>query len=113
MMPVADPAQPPRLLEQVRELICYKHYSLKTEEAYVYWVSFLVRWRGRSGRCDIRAKWEQMRFNSFSRCWSMSATFRCPHTTRPRVRCCFCAVRTDRFVDRARLSAQGRNRKSE
>lgn len=43
MMPVAYPAQPRRLLEQVRELIRYKHYSLKAEEAYVYWVRLFVR----------------------------------------------------------------------
>ena len=28
----------PRLLEQVRSAICLKHYSLRTEEAYVPWV---------------------------------------------------------------------------
>ena len=25
------------LLDQVREQICYKHYSLRTEDAYVQW----------------------------------------------------------------------------
>ncbi len=49
MNPVAYPAQSPRLLDQVRELIRYKHYSLKTEEAYLYWVRFFVRWHGRAG----------------------------------------------------------------
>ena len=36
------PASPPvlratRLLDQVRERISYKHYSLRTEQAYVQW----------------------------------------------------------------------------
>lgn len=28
-----------RLLDQLREQIRYLHYSLRTEEAYVYWVA--------------------------------------------------------------------------
>lgn len=38
--------QPPRLLDQVRERIRYKHYSLRTEKAYVYWIRWFVRWSG-------------------------------------------------------------------
>ena len=42
-----DPANPPpRLLDQVRQQGRYRHYSLRTEEAYVYWVRFFVRWSG-------------------------------------------------------------------
>ncbi|HZN24163.1 MAG TPA: site-specific integrase [Burkholderiales bacterium] len=33
----------PRLLERVREVICRKHYSLRTEEAYVDCVRRFVR----------------------------------------------------------------------
>lgn len=32
-----------RLLDQLREVLRYKHYSLRTEEAYLYWVKFFVR----------------------------------------------------------------------
>jgi site-specific recombinase XerD len=32
-----------RLLDQLREQIRYLHYSLRTEEAYVYWVKNFVR----------------------------------------------------------------------
>jgi len=40
------PASPPvlhgiRLLDQVRERICYKHYSLRTEQTYVHWVCLM------------------------------------------------------------------------
>lgn len=38
-----------RLLDQVREVIRYKHYSARTEQAYVYWVRLFVRWHGRGG----------------------------------------------------------------
>lgn len=41
-------AQPPRLLEQVREVIQRKHYSLRTEEAYVDWTRRFVRF------CQLR-----------------------------------------------------------
>ena len=36
-------------LDQVRERICYLHYSLSTEKVYLYWVRFFVRWQGRHG----------------------------------------------------------------
>lgn len=39
-----QPAPAPRLLDQVRERIRYKHYSYRTEQAYVYWVRFFVKW---------------------------------------------------------------------
>jgi len=38
-----------RLLDQLREVIRYKHYSFRTEEAYLYWVKFFVRWHARNG----------------------------------------------------------------
>ena len=33
----------PKLLDQVRNAIRYKHYSLSTEKAYVYWIRFYIR----------------------------------------------------------------------
>ena len=36
-------------MEQLCEVLRYKHYSLKTEQAYCYWVRFFVRWCGRGG----------------------------------------------------------------
>ncbi len=38
--------QAPRLLDQLRESIRYKHYSLRTEDAYVYWVRWYIRFHG-------------------------------------------------------------------
>ncbi|WP_240794446.1 integron integrase [Azoarcus sp. DD4] len=40
------PAQPPRLLDQVRAAVRYKHYSIRTEQAYVYWARFFIRQQG-------------------------------------------------------------------
>jgi Phage integrase, N-terminal SAM-like domain len=36
-----------RLLDQLRECIRYKDYSLQTEKAHLYWVHFFIRWNGR------------------------------------------------------------------
>ena len=41
-----SPHPPPRLLDQLRQQIRYRHYSLRTEEAYVHWVRAFVRFHG-------------------------------------------------------------------
>ena len=47
MAPHPAPAAPaPRLLSQVRERARYLHYSLRTENAYLYWIRFFIRWNG-------------------------------------------------------------------
>ena len=39
----AGPAEPPRLLHRVRTALRVRHYSLRTEQAYVYWIrSFIL-----------------------------------------------------------------------
>ncbi|MBL8524292.1 MAG: integron integrase [Betaproteobacteria bacterium] len=38
--------QSTRILDQVRERIRYLHYAKSTEEAYVYWIRFYIRWAG-------------------------------------------------------------------
>lgn len=35
-----------RVLDQLRERIRHMHYSLSTEQVYVYWVRFFIRWSG-------------------------------------------------------------------
>jgi integron integrase len=40
-------AQPPRLLDRVRSELRLRHYSLRTEEAYVHWVRRYVVFHGR------------------------------------------------------------------
>ena len=49
MKPGTVSVPPPRLLDQVREQIRYRHYSLRTEKTCLYWVKFFVRWHGRGG----------------------------------------------------------------
>lgn len=50
MNPVIHTPRSKRLLEQLCEVLRYKYYSRKTEQAYAYWVKFFVRWCGRSGQ---------------------------------------------------------------
>ena len=40
------PFKSTRLLDQLRERIRYLHYSLRTEEVYVYWARDLIHWSG-------------------------------------------------------------------
>ena len=51
-----------RLLDQIREQIRYLHYSLRTEEAYVYWVKNFIRFHGLKhprdmGQAEIESGW--------------------------------------------------------
>lgn len=46
--PVPYLPQYPRLLDQLPEVLRCNHYSLRTEEASLYWVKFFVRWYGRN-----------------------------------------------------------------
>ena len=42
-----DGATPPRLLEQVRRQIRLRHYSIRTEQAYLGWIRRFIRANGR------------------------------------------------------------------
>ncbi len=45
--PSSPPAEKPRLLDQVREAIRTRHYSRRTEEAYVAWIRRFVLFHGK------------------------------------------------------------------
>ena len=42
----AIPLHSIKLLDRVKEAIRYKHYSLRTEDVYVYWCRFFIRFHG-------------------------------------------------------------------
>ena len=47
-------------MDQVDGRICYKHYSLRTEQSYVQWVNLFIKWHGPRhprdmGRTEIKA----------------------------------------------------------
>ena len=54
------PLQSARILDQLRERIRYLHYSLRTEEAYVYWAKAFIRFHdlrhpAELGKAEIEA----------------------------------------------------------
>lgn len=48
MKPSTPVLHSPRLLDQLRECLRYRHYSHNTEKSYVYWVRLFVRWSARA-----------------------------------------------------------------
>ena len=52
----AAPQQTPRLLDQLRDRIRLKHYSIRTEHAYVDWVRRFVLFHGKRHPADMGAK---------------------------------------------------------
>jgi len=46
----------PRLLDQVREIIRIKHYSIRTEQAYVQWIRRYILYHGKRHPRDMGAK---------------------------------------------------------
>jgi len=45
--PVGVPARPPRLLDQVRERLRARHYSARTEKAYIGWIRRFILFHGK------------------------------------------------------------------
>lgn len=41
-LPVPSPASKPKLLDQVRDAIRLRHYSIRTEQAYVDWIKRFI-----------------------------------------------------------------------
>jgi hypothetical protein len=46
----------PRLLDQVRERIRRKHYSLRTEDAYVHWIRRFIYFHGKRHPRELGAR---------------------------------------------------------
>ena len=46
----------PRLLEQVRQSLRVKHYSLRTEEAYLYWIRYFIRFHNKRHPREMSGK---------------------------------------------------------
>ena len=51
-MPIQDTPMinlPPKLLDQVRDQLRVKHYSIRTEQAYVDWIKRFIRYLSKVG----------------------------------------------------------------
>jgi integron integrase len=60
MFPPSHPEAPPRLLQQLRDRIRFRHYSLRTERTYAHWIRRFVLFSGKRhprelGAADITA----------------------------------------------------------
>ena len=52
-MPDATRRQPPKLLDEVRQVLRLQHYSIHTERSYVEWIVRFVRFHGMRSRQDL------------------------------------------------------------
>jgi integron integrase len=52
----ASPGKPKKLLEQVRDLLRLKHYSLRTERCYCDWIERFIRFHGKRHPRDLGEK---------------------------------------------------------
>ncbi len=52
---VSDVEQAPKLMEQVRQAIRVRHYSRRTEEAYVTWIRRFIVFHGRRHPSELGA----------------------------------------------------------
>ena len=49
----ATRSQPPKLLDEVRQVLRLQHYSIHTERSYVEWIIRFVRFHGMRSREDL------------------------------------------------------------
>jgi integron integrase len=50
------PGQPPRLLDQVRDIMRQKHYSIRTEETYIQWIRRFILFHGKRHPRDMASQ---------------------------------------------------------
>ncbi|GAB1233433.1 hypothetical protein UT4_19000 [Ferrigenium sp. UT4] len=49
-------SQSPKLLDQVRDKLRVKHYTLRTEQSYVDWIKRVIYFHDRRGPRDIKKR---------------------------------------------------------
>jgi hypothetical protein len=55
-LPAATEQGKPKLLDQVRQLMRVRHYSLRTEEAYVGWIRRYILFHGKRHPSELNEK---------------------------------------------------------
>lgn len=66
--PAPDPKRPPKLLEQVREAIRVRHYSIRTEKSYVAWIRRYILFHDKRHPAEMGGA-EVTAFLTFGRRW--------------------------------------------
>ena len=46
-MQTTPTAQPPKLLDQIRDKLRVKHYAIRTEEQYLHWIKRFILFHGK------------------------------------------------------------------
>ena len=54
-MHTAPAAQPPKLLDQIRNKLRVKHYAIRTEEQYLHWIKRYILFHGKRHPKDMGA----------------------------------------------------------
>jgi hypothetical protein len=84
--PIVAPAAPPKpkLLDQVRQAIRFRHLSYNTEQAYVGWIKRFIFFHNKRHPAEMR--W---RLPRFCLVWRLSLVSALQLRTRPSMPCCF------------------------
>jgi hypothetical protein len=56
MLPPSIPGGKPKLLDQVRDVCRFKHYSIRTEQAYTDWIKRYIYFPGKRHPKDLTAE---------------------------------------------------------
>ena len=54
-MQITPTAQPPKLLDQIRNKLRVKHYAIRTEEQYLHWIKRYILFHGKRHPKDMGA----------------------------------------------------------
>src|SRR5258706_9226762 len=68
------PAPAPRLLDQVRDAIRRKHYSLRTEQSYVFWIKRYILFHDKRHPKDLGEADVTKFLNHLARAWGVAAS---------------------------------------
>jgi hypothetical protein len=83
-------ASKPRLLDQIRQLMRLRHYSLRTEEAYIGWIRRYILFHGKRHPRDLGESDIASFLSSLAVKGQVAAATQTKHSTR----CCFCTKRS-------------------
>jgi integron integrase len=82
--------QKPRLLDQVRQAIRTRHYSYRTEKAYVHWIKRYIFFHDNA----IRLKWPNLKLGDFFQVLRGRGTSVPPRKIKLSMRFCFCTMKS-------------------
>ena len=92
--------RPKKLLDQVRDAIRLRHYSIRTEEAYVGWITRFILFHDKRHPNEMAAP----RSKPSSPTWPWTSTPPLLRRTRPSARSCSCTARCCARTWMARLT---------